>query len=74
MRREQISLYGVFRLSGSMFVNNDYVTAEITYSTGMQVTMYSLGHHYFVWYGYVNSTQKTVGIIATSQLCLLISQ
>ena len=26
------------------FINNDYVTAEITYSLHMHVTMYSRGH------------------------------
>ena len=31
--REQISQEGVFRLSQPTFVNNDYVTAEIIYST-----------------------------------------
>ena len=31
--REQISQEGVFRLSHPMLVNNDYVTAEIIYST-----------------------------------------
>ena len=40
----------------------------------MQVTKYSLAHHYFVQYGYVSSTQEAVGIIAASWLCLLVSQ
>ena len=33
MGRDQISQDGVFRLSHPCFVNNDYVTTEITYST-----------------------------------------
>lgn len=43
LRREQISLYGVFRLSGSMCVNNDYVTAEIIYSP------VHAGHEVLTW-------------------------
>ena len=44
MGREQISQDGVFRLSHPRFVNNDYVTAEIIYSTAYVHHKVLLGH------------------------------
>ena len=57
--REQISQDGVFRLSHPRFVNNDYATAEIIYSTAQWTSQGTcLTTSYFVLQWYVSSTQK----------------
>ena len=61
----------------SHFVNNDYVTVEITYSTGMHVMRYLLGHGRLVQYASMSFTMKPWLLLycgyagATSWLCYM---
>ena len=70
--REQISKDGMSRLSDPTFVNNDYVTAEIIYSTvHAHHEVFTWSWVICVWYVYMSSTKKKVVALLLHHGCVL---